>query len=331
VALPAAASVVSGGLGAYPTIYYDRVAIAALEASLRLYEGCDKKVMPDRSGVAMQIFDYSAMSANLTPATEGTPGAGQTLTQNVRTLNLSQFVDYVSFSDKVVLTAISDTVAEGSKRLAYRGALSVDNIINNTVDATVNGTTSTIDVADGSFMTAALSRRAAQSLQSTNQPHRDNGKYFGVIHSLATFDLINDSAAGGFIDLMKYTEKNANKLQDGVTGSGLSDAYVGTVGGVEWYQSNALNTFAAWASSAKIAYSALVFAKSGIFVSSLGKTQLGQKNFGVKTSRFEPGTVSSDPAGQIRAAAAYNFFFGAINRPGALPGVRRIRVESSIG
>jgi hypothetical protein len=44
------------------------------------------------------------------------------LTQNTRTINLSQFVDYVSFSDKVVLTAISDTVTEGSERLAYRGA-----------------------------------------------------------------------------------------------------------------------------------------------------------------------------------------------------------------
>lgn len=331
MALPAAASVVSSGLGAYPTIFYDRAAIAALEASLRLYEGCEQKTMPDKSGVAMQIFDYSAMTSNLTPATEGTPGAGQTLTQNVRTINLSQFVDYCSFSDKVVLTAISDTVKEGSERLAYRGALTVDNIINNTVDSTVNGTTATIDVNDGSFMTAALSRRVAQSLQSQNHPTKANGKYFGVIHSLATFDLINDSSAGGFIDLMKYTEKNADILQRGVSGSGLNSAFVGNVGGVEWYQSNALNTFAAWQSTAKIAYSALVFAKNGIYVSSLGKTSLGQKNFSVKVSKFPAGTVSSDPTGQIAAAASYNFFFGAINRPGALPGVRRIRVESSIG
>ena len=331
MSLPAAASVVASGLGAYPTIAYDRKAIEALEASLRLYEGCELKTMPDRSGVALQIFDYSAMTSNLTAATEGTPGAGQTLTQNVRTINLSQFVDYVSFSDKVVLTGISDTVVEGSQRLAYRGALTVDNIINNTVDATVNGTTSTIDVADGSYMTAALSRRAAQSLQSKNHMTKSNGKYYGVIHALATFDFINDSGAGGFIDLMKYTASNASILQDGVKGSGKDSAFVGNVGGVAWYQSNALNTFAAWASSANIAYEALVFAKDGMFASSLGKTQLGQKNFSVKVSKFPAGTVSSDPAGQIAAAAAYNFFFGVVNRPGSLPGVRRIRVESSIG
>jgi hypothetical protein len=66
MALPTAASVVSAGLGSYPTVYYDRKAVAALEKSLFLYQGCDQKPMPDKSGVAMQIFDYSAMSANTT-------------------------------------------------------------------------------------------------------------------------------------------------------------------------------------------------------------------------------------------------------------------------
>ena len=326
MALPAAASVVSSGLGSYPTVYYDRKAIAALEKTLFLYPACDQKSMPDRSGVAMQIFDYSAMSANTTPATEGTPGAGQTLTQNTRTLNLSQYVDYLSFSDKVVLTAISDTVAEGAERLAYRGALTVDNLIAEEADAACNTyTTGQIDVNDGTYFTASLSRRAAQSLHAYDHPTKANGKYFGVIHSLQAFDLINDTNAGGFIDLMKYTENNADKLQQGV-----SSNFVGTIGGVEWHQSNAVKSYANWQSSANTAYGALVIAKDALFVSSLGKTQLGQKNFSVKTSKFPAGSVSTDPAGQIAAAASYNFFFGVVRRPGTVMGIRRIRCESSI-
>ncbi len=177
------------------------------------------------------------------------------------------------------------------------------------------------------YMTAAISRRCAQSLQSVNTLPKANGLYFGVIHSLPAFDLINDSAAGGFIDIMKYTDANAPKLQTGVGPS----QRIGNVGGVEWFQSNSLTQFAAWQSTTHIGYSAYVIGKDGIFASSLGKTQLGQKNFGVKVSKFPAGSNSLDPGGVIAAAASYNFFFGVSRRTGNTPGIRRVRVESSIG
>src|ERR1700693_4980767 len=104
MSLPTAASVVTSGLASYPTVYYDRVALDTLQSNLFAYPACDLKVMPDRSGVAMQIFDYTKMGANTTGATEGTPGSGQALTQNTGTINLTNYVDYVSFSNKVVLT-----------------------------------------------------------------------------------------------------------------------------------------------------------------------------------------------------------------------------------
>jgi hypothetical protein len=58
VALPTAASVISSGLAGYPTVYYDRVALDTLVNNLWFYPACDLKVMPDMSGVAMQIFDF---------------------------------------------------------------------------------------------------------------------------------------------------------------------------------------------------------------------------------------------------------------------------------
>lgn len=330
MALPNAASVLSAGLGAYPTVYYDRKAIEAIQKTLFLYGVCMEKPMPNRSGVAMQIFDHSAMAANLVPATEGTPGSGQTLTQNTRTINLSQYVDYVSFSDKVVLTMINDEVTAGAELLSYRGALTVDNLVNNEIDSTANTySAANKDVANATYMSASLSRTAAQALQGADIKHHPStpGLYRGVIHSHAAFDLINDSATGGFIDLMKYTDANASKLQKGIG----DDQFVGNVGNVAWYQSNALNTFANYASSGVTAYEAVAVGKDAIFASSLGKTRLGQKNFSVKVSKFPAGSNSLDPAGQIAAAASYNFFFGVSKRPGGTPGLYRIRVESSIG
>ena len=326
MSLPSAASVLSSGLGAYPTVYYDRVALDTLRSNLYLYPACDLKQMPDKSGVAMQIFDYSAMTANTTAATEGTPGPGQTLTQNTATLNLSNYVDYVSFSNKVVLTAISDTVAEGAAELAFRGALSVDTVISTTVDTAANSdSTARIEVNDGSYMSAALSRRAAMSLRSSNVKPKDNGLFMGVISSLQAFDLINDSATGGFIDLMKYTDGNAPMLQEGIKAN-----RVGTVGGVEWFESNSLPTESNWQSSSHTAYHAYVFGKNAFIASSLGKTQLAQKNFSVKVSKFDQ-PIAVDPANQIAAAASYNFFFGVTKRTGSIAGYRRIRSESSIG
>ncbi len=327
MSLPTVASVVSSGLGSFPTVYYDRVALETLRSNLYLYPACELKQMPNRSGVAMQIFDYSAMSANTTAATEGTPGAGQSLTQNTRTITLSQYVDYVSFSDKVVLTSISDNVAEGAAELAYRGALSVDTVISTAVDTAANSDSATrIEINDGSFMTAAKSRQAAMGLRSVNVKPKDNGKFFGVIPSLMAFDLINDSAAGGFIDLMKYTDKNADMLQEGVA----RNNFVGEVGGVEWYESNSLPTETNWQSSSHNGYHAYVFGKNAFIASSLGTTELGQKNFGVDVRKWNGGN-SIDPAGLIAASASYNFYFGVTKRTGSTNGFRRIRGESSIG
>jgi hypothetical protein len=56
MSLPAAASVVTSGLAGYPTVYYDRVAVDTLRSNLFLYPGLELRQMPDRSGVAMQLF-----------------------------------------------------------------------------------------------------------------------------------------------------------------------------------------------------------------------------------------------------------------------------------
>lgn len=331
MALPTAASVVSAGLAGYPTVFYDRVALDTLQSNLFMYPACDLKVMPDMSGVAMQIFDYTAMGANTTPATEGTPGAGQALTQNTATINLSNYVDYVSFSNKVVLTAISDTVAEGAALLSYRGALSVDTVISTAVDTQANSTSNDrIDVNDGSYLTAAISRKAAWQLRGNNVKPKANGLFFGIVHSLSAYDLVNDSTAAGFTDLQKFSESLAS---ENPALAGIKGARIGNVGGVEFYESNAVPTETNWQSSSHNAYHAYVFGHQAMIASSLGKTNLNQKNFSVKVQNFPAGSNSLDPGGLIAAAAAYNFFFGVVVPPthASSDKFRRIRCESSIG
>lgn len=331
MALPTAASVVSSGLAGYPTVFYDRTALDTLQSNLFFYPSCDLKVMPNMSGVAMQIFNYLKMGANTTAVTEGTPASGQTLTQQTKTINLSNFADYVSFSNKVVLTAISDTVAEGSALLGYRGALSVDNITMAAYDTAANSdSVANLDINDGSYMTRALAGKAAWQLRGKDVKPKANGRFFGIINSLNGFDLINDASAGGFLDLQKYADSTAPSNPALV---GIKGAYIGNVGGVDFYESNAVSSEANWQSTSHTAYNVYVIGKEAMIASSLGKTELNQKNFSVTVRRYDQGN-SIDVAGLIAAAAFYNFFYGVVTSPdtgNSINHFRRLRLESSIG
>jgi hypothetical protein len=183
-------------------------------------------------------------------------------------------------------------------------------------------------VNHGSYMSRALATRSAQSLQSVEVKPKDNGVYFGVIHSLAAYDLINDSASAGTNDLMKYTDAMASKNPALM---GIRDNRIGVIGGVEWYQSNAVTTFANWQSTRTSLTRPWCSARMLCSPARSARPKLGQKNFSVQVRKHAAGDNSLDPAGVIAASASYNFFFGVSRRPGNTPGLRRIRVESSIG
>jgi N4-gp56 family major capsid protein len=331
MSLPTAASVVSSGLAGYPTVYYDRVSLDVLQANLFFYPACELKVMPDMSGVAMQVFNYLKMSANTTAVTEGTPAAGQALTQQTKTINLANYADYVSFSNKVVLTAISDTVAEGAALLGYRGALSVDNVTSQAFDTAANGdATANIDVNDGSFLTAALIRKMAWQLRSKDVKPKKNGLFFGIMNSLNAYDAVNDATAAGFTDLQKYNDALAPENPALV---GIKGQRIGNIGGVEFYESNAVSSQANWQSTSKTSYNVYVIGWQAMIASSLGRTNLNQKNFSVTVRRYDQGN-SIDVAGLIAAAAFYNFFYGVVTSPDTANSInhfRRMRIESSIG
>jgi len=326
MALPTVTSVTSS-IGSYPTVFYDRTAVVELTNHLKLYDCIEQKPLPNGKGVALQIFGYSALAANTTPSTDGTPqGAGVGMTATTGTINLSQYVDYITYSDKVIMTGVSDIMTEGARLLGYRGALTVDTVINTSVDtAAAADATSRIDVAHSSFLTAAVARKAVMQLRSVNAQPKASGTFRAVVHSLPAFDLINDSAAGGFQDIFRYIDPQL--LSKGVDAGSQK---IATIGGADWYESNSLPTIAYFASTGVNGYSAYVFGKDAFFGASLGKNDLGQRNFSVKTRTFD-GTNSLDPAGVIRGASVYNFFFGLAKRPNGANTFRRITVESTIG
>lgn len=330
MSLATAASIVSTGLNSFPTLYWEKVGLDTLFSNLALYDAIEKRTMPDRSGLVMRLYDFSAMSANTTAATEGTPSTGQSLTDNTRDLTLSQYVDYITVSDIVDKTHIVDMMAIASEQLGYRGALSVDTVISTTIDTAANSdSTARIEVNDGSFMTGAISRKAGAQLRSVNVKPKNNGLFYGVCRSVVAFDLQNDTGTNSVSDLQKFTS-NLSGTNPALVGV-KKNAFVGMVGGVEWYESNSLPSETHWQSSANNAYHSYVFGLNAFIGSSLGNTALGQKNFSIGAKRFKPGDNVFDIGGQIALGAFYNFLFGVVKRTGSTAGYRRIRSESSIG
>jgi N4-gp56 family major capsid protein len=296
-----------------------------------MYDLLTLKQMPEKNGVVLQIFDHSKMSANTTAVTEGTPASGQSITQNTRQITLTQYADYISISDKVDKTMLIDQGAAASKLLAYRGALSVDNLTTAVFDVQANGSSAArMDLASGVFLTAAKVRQAVATLRSNDIKPKSNGLFKGVCHTLVAFDLVNDSAAGSLQDIWKYTNAAKADAQTGrpANHDGRPNP-VATIGGAELFESNTVTSYASWASGSHTAYATYIAGDDAVFGASLGKTMLGQSNFGVEYKRFDNGN-SLDPAALIRAAVVYNFFFGAAVRPGSINGFIRVRSESSL-
>jgi N4-gp56 family major capsid protein len=311
-------------------LYWEKTGLDTLFANLFLYNAIEKKTMPNRSGLVMRLWDFSAMSANTTPATEGTPASGQALTDNTRDLTLSQFVDYISVSDITDKAHIVDMMGIASEQLGYRGALTVDTVISTAVDVAANADSNArIEVNDGSYMTGKISRQAAAQLRNAKIKPKANGLYFGVCSPLVSFDLQTDTNTNSVGDLQKYSESLAsnNPALVGVR----KNAFVAQIGGVEWFESAALPSETNWQSTTHNAYHNYVFGLNAFIGASLGNTALGQKNFAVGAKRFKAGDNVFDIGGQIALAAYYNFLFGVVKRTGSTAGYRRIRVESSIG
>lgn len=76
--------------------------------------------IPLRSGVTVDFRKFAALSAATTALTEGVTPVGSNLTISHVTATVSEYGDYVRYSDKFKKTAIDDVVMATSKLLGYQ-------------------------------------------------------------------------------------------------------------------------------------------------------------------------------------------------------------------
>jgi N4-gp56 family major capsid protein len=325
---PAGNSTSSPGLAHLQAIFYNKTGLDVLQKNFVFRSATEKDKLPLRSGRTAQWFRYNNLSAGTTPATEGSVGTSLQTTSNVVGATVSQYANFISVSDFLMDTAIDPIVESNSERLGYRAGLSVDTITRNVIDAE-SGAAQT---ALATYLGVDDLRAARTNLAANDVMPFDDGEYFAVAHPFATFDLVNDPAAGGLADIFKYTTPKATALVSyptrGTTMASVAGCRV--VESTNTYQGTGPNT-----------YRVYVFGKGGVGSLDLegrgpsNVTDPNKQKFKISVIRNQGGNIA-DPEGMIGAAVAYNFSFASVvlQGPASIPGPYRYRyidVQSTLG
>lgn len=306
-------------------IYYEKKAIDNLKANLPYYMMAEKKRLPMNSGKTIQMYEYNLFGANTTPSSEGVVGTGLTL-GTVRTqASISQYTDFMTFSDLILETAIDQTVENNAAELGYRAALTVNTLVSTALDTEADAqAASQIDLAESEFFGANHIRLGVMDLRGANVLPFSDGDFVLAMHPFVAYDLFNDNTSGGYLDLQKRTDSGQASLVRGVQGYKIWNHF-----GSKIIETTTVPTDADYPSSGDTAYHTYMVGKDGILVISLGATEIpSDRNFKVSVEKYS-GATKSDPAAVIKASIAYNFKFAMDFAPDGIPRFRRFRCESS--
>lgn len=316
---PATNLTTSAGLPHVQTVIYKKKALDRLTKKFLFREACMSDMIAKQEGRTVQWFRYFNLAANTTPTTEGTVGTGVSPSSRVVSATVSQYTAFLTISDFLVDTAIDPLVENHAELLGYSGGLSVDTITRNVIDAE---SASTNQALLGSYLRVADLRNLRHSLQANDVSPLDDGQFLVILHPYVSYDLVNDPAAGGFADIMKFNQNVLNtplvKYED--------RGFVTSIAGCRVVESTNVYTQAG-----PNRYRVYGFGKDGIGCVDLagrGPTNVKdpkKQRFGVKIGR--PTDSVADPEGVIGAYVSYNFVYTAVvlDGPAGIGGVYRYR------
>ena len=223
-------------LSAEMKTYYDMTLIDEAEANLVHEQFGQKRPIPANGGKKIEFRKFASLPKALTPLTEGVTPDGKSLTVSTVEATVSQYGDYITQSDVLELTALDNTIVEATKILGRQAGLTLDTIVRNVMQSGTNvtycpkvadGVETAVTSRSGLDNTAQLTVKVLQQvvakLRAQNAP-TINGKYVGIIHPYAAYDLMRDPE---WIDAHKYT-----------TPENIFNGEIGEIAGVRFVQSS---------------------------------------------------------------------------------------------
>lgn len=232
----------STGIATLIPSFYDRLLLDNLYPDLYLYQFGVKKPIPRNFGKQItftRYFKSTGGSGHPLPfaLTEGSPIGLSALSAATIAATISGFGAAIGVSDLIVMTAISDVVTGAVFELSKGMALKVERKTRQTISATgallparnTAGTSSGL-ITTSSTIQAKDCFRAAAKLRQSDARTWPDGYFAAVAHPRVAFDLRNDTATGGWIDINKYaTNETVGQIYRGE---------VGRIGGVRVVESS---------------------------------------------------------------------------------------------
>lgn len=301
------------------TVRYNRNFIENLKAKTTKLRLCTRFPMPMNAGQVFRDFMITPLTANTTEQSEGTVGSGITVSINYQDILLGQWADFLNISDKAFVTSISDDLMNYEREMAYRLALSIDDLVMAFFDylRTLDSKTSNQDVTSGNFqLTKQQIEQAPFSLLGQNVQPMDRGYLCGSIHTFFVGDIMAlDNSNNSIVDILKHTPEGQLKLEelpDGVDGDEVK--YIDLFG-ARWMMSTNQTQTTSYQGSANTAIRTYLAGKDAVIAVKLDRPDRtniddGQyKNMNLWRGEYKPGN-QADPAGVIGAGSSYNFIGG---------------------
>ncbi len=314
---PASNTTATPSIAHLATVYYKTRALDNLKKKFIFSEPAEMENLPRMSGKTVQWFRY--IPSAVVPSTitakdgfEGSVGTGLTVTSTIVSATVSQYTDFMTVSDFLKDTAIDPVLENVSDMMSYRGSYIVDTITRTEIDSSNTGLISTTTGSGlallGSNYRAADARNARHQLQGLDIQPMDKGSargsFLGVLHPYVSYDLVNDPAAGGLMDIYKFTNpqpfiKNEDR------------GHVADVGGVKFFENTNVKT----QTSGSNYWRVYVFGKGAFGIVNLAGRgpnfvkDPSEERFSLNVIEGKPGPW--DPEGVIGGLVSFNFKFAA--------------------
>lgn len=297
------------------TTHYNRNFLENLKAKTTKLRLASRFPMPAHAGQIFRNFLIQPLTANTTQQSEGTVGSGISVTINYQDYLLGQWADFLNISDKAFITTISNDLENYEREMAYRLALTIDDLVMAYFDylRTLDAKTANQDVTTGNFqLTKQQLEQAPFSLMGQNVLPMDLGYFCGSIHPFFVGDVMAlDNSNNSVVDILKHTPEGLMKLEELPDGPDGDEVKYIELMGSRWMMSTNQTQTANFQSSGLTAIRTYLAGKDAIVAIKLDRPDRtnvddGQyKNMTLWRGEYKMGN-QADPAGVIGAGTSYN-------------------------
>lgn len=294
--------------------FYDRALLERLLPELHLYNDGKKKKIPKGKGTKIEWRKFASLEIPSAPLTEGTTPSGSSLNITSLTAELKQYGDFVEISDVLDMQSKDPVITETSQLLGEQAALLVDTKIRDVITTGTNvryanNKTGRSELTTTDVLTGAEVKKVVRDLRKNNAKTFSDGYFHAVISAEQAYDLMSDTADGGWIDANKYTDNK--KLLKGE---------IGEYAGVRFMTSS--NTKSETGSGDASVHIGLIYGKDSYGVPEIGDGTAAKPSIIVKP---QGSAGTADPLNQRSTIGWKNFFESKILEQNAI-----VRIETGI-